>query len=145
MKFFSLREEVISRLGEEAANPADETGMLDEEIRTVLESLFAERFPQQPLAELKSIHMRPPADDPEGKPVPDDLAYAADLRDRLLESEVVNEQDLEQLGKDRAEAIRSAFLAGEDFSADRVVIAGTEEAESGDDEWVVTELGVAAD
>jgi len=145
LKFFSLREEVISRLGEETANPADETGMLDEEIRSALESLFVERFPQQPLAELKSVHTRPPADDPEGKPVPDDLAYAADLRDRLLESEVITAQDLEQLASDRAQAIRSAFLAGEDFSAERVVIAGTEEAESDDGEWVVTELGVAAD
>jgi len=145
LQFFSLREQVISRLGQEAVNPADERGMLDEEIRAILESLLLERFPEQSLPDLKTVHTRPPVDNPEGKPVLDQLAYATDLRDRLLASEVITAQDFEQLAKDRAEAIRSAFLADENFDADRVVIAGTTKTESDDGEWVVTELGVAAD
>ncbi len=145
LQFFSLREQVVARLDEEAANPADESGMLDEEIRSVLELMLVERFPEQSLSDLKAAQTRPPLDDPEGKPVLDDLAYAAELRDRLLAAEVISTQDLEQLANNRAETIRSAFLADGSFAADRVVVTGTAETESDDGEWVVTELGVAAD
>lgn len=147
LRFFKLREQVIARLEEreQAAGPADEAGMLDEDIRSVLELLFSERFPGQPLEDLKVIHTHPPTDNPEGKAVLDELAYAAGLRDRLLESEVIGAQDLVQLASDRAQAIRNAFLADEGFSADRVVIAGTAEISSDDGEWVPTELAVAAD
>lgn len=147
LKFFKLRERVIERLEERelAADPADEASMLDEDIRSVLESLFVERFPAQPLKGLKEVHTQPPATDPQGKAALDELAYAADLRDRLLQSEVVTAQDLELLANSRAQAIRDAFLADEGFSADRVVVSGTAETPSDDSEWVLTELGVAAD
>ncbi|MBT8047635.1 MAG: DUF748 domain-containing protein [Gammaproteobacteria bacterium] len=145
LKFFSLREQVVALMGGNAARPADEAAMLDEEIRSVFESLFRERFPEQSLQDLKAVHTRPPVEDPEGKAVLDELAYSADLRDRLLESEVITPQDLEQLASARAEAIRTAFVTDGNFSAERIIIAGAEETPSEDGEWVLTELGVAAD
>ena len=47
----------------------------------------------------------------EGKAVLDALSYSADLRDRLLASEVISSADLEGLANARALSIRSAFLA----------------------------------
>ena len=63
----------------------------------------------------------PPADDPEGKPVLDDLAYATDLWNRLLASEVISDQDLTDLASARAAVIRAAFLADGQFDEKRVI------------------------
>jgi uncharacterized protein involved in outer membrane biogenesis len=145
LQFFSLREQVIARLGGTPDGPADANGMLAQNIRSILESLFSERFPEQPLANVKSEHTRPPLEDPQGKPELDELAYAIDLRDRLLASEVITRQDLENLANERAEAIRSAFMADGDFDASRVVIAAPVQVEKQDGEWVKTELGIAAE
>ena len=119
--------------------------MLDQEIRGLLESLFSERFPDIPLETLKAPHMKAPPDDPEAKPVLDDLAYSAELRDRLLASEPISEQDLAELATARAQAISLAFLASGQFSEERIVIADSVELESEDGEWVVMELAVAAE
>jgi len=67
------------------------------------------------------------------------------LRDRLLASETVGQQDLEALANMRAEAIRDAFLADGDFDAARIAIAAPSATESEDSEWVVMELGVVAE
>ncbi|MEE8339724.1 MAG: hypothetical protein V3R56_06235, partial [Xanthomonadales bacterium] len=143
LKYIRLRDVVRERLGEEVDGDADETMMLDVEIRFVLESLFTERFPDIPLETRKAEHTAPPAGDPEGKPVLDHLAYASDLKDRLLASESISEQDLALLAQERAEAIRAAFLASGQFAESRVVIAESKEVESKDGEWVTLELAVA--
>jgi hypothetical protein len=122
----------MERLGEESAGKNVENMMLDQEVRNVFESLFSERFPDTPLDSLKASHTKAPPDDPEGKPVLDDLAYSAELRDRLLDAEPINEQNL-------------AVLASGQFSEDRVVIADAVEVESEDGEWVIMELAVAAE
>jgi uncharacterized protein involved in outer membrane biogenesis len=145
LKYIQLREIARTRLGEADTGEDTEFVMLDTEIRSVMEELFAERFPGETLESLKASHTVPPADDPEGKPVLDDLAYAADLRDRLLASEEVSEQDLSNLALARAEAIRTAFLASGEFDESRIVMAGAKEVESEDGEWVKLELGVVAD
>jgi hypothetical protein len=145
LQFQKLKSIVLERLGVDYANPDEEFRMLNEEIRVVFETLFVERFQDTPLDVVKADHMAPPADNPEGKPVLDQTAYAADLRDRLLASETVGQQDLEALANMRAEAIRDAFLADGDFDAARIAIAAPSATESEDSEWVVMELGVVAE
>ena len=145
LQFQRLRQVVLERLGEDASGEVDESMMLDVEVRQIFESLFTERFPEVPLESLKAEFTAPPANDSEAKPELDDLAYSAGLRDRLLASEVINPEDLEALAAERAEAIRTAFLAAGQFDESRVVIANAVEVESEDGEWVVMELGVAAD
>ena len=122
--------------------PDEKFLMVDVEVRRILESLFLERFPETPLESLKAGFMAPPANDPEAAPELDVLAYSGGLRDRLLESEVIDAQDLEILATARAEAIHGAFLAGDPFDESRIVIAESSEVESEDGEWVVMELGV---
>jgi hypothetical protein len=145
LKFIGLRDTVMERLGEESAGKDVENMMLDQEVRNVFESLFSERFPDIPLESLKASHMKAPPGDPEGKPVLDDLAYSAELRDRLLDAEPINEQNLAELAAARAQAVSTAFLASGQFSEDRVVIADAVEVESEDGEWVIMELAVAAE
>ena len=145
LKYKHLRDVVVERLGGDGGGEDTENMMLDQEIRGLLESLFSERFPDIPLETLKAPHMKAPPDDPEAKPVLDDLAYSAELRDRLLASEPISEQDLAELATARAQAISQAFLASGQFSEERIVIADSVELESEDGEWVVMELAVAAE
>ena len=145
LKFIQLRALAVERLGEEFSENDRQSMLLDVNIRNLLEVLFAERNPGIPLEGIKAEHTNPPAGDPEGKPVLDDLAYATDLWERLLASEVITDQDLTELAQARAIAISSAFLASGEFDESRVVIAEPKEVESEDDEWVRLELGVASD
>lgn len=145
LQYFRLRQQVVDRLGQEPGSEDSDFEMLDEEIRSVLESIYTERFPDSTPEILKSAHRVPPPDDAEGEPVLDELAYAADLRDRLLSAQDISADDLTRLANDRAGAIRDAFLATGEFDAERIVIGEAEVAESEDGEWVMMELGVAAE
>ena len=145
LKLIRLRDIASERLGEGLGVQDDETLMLDEEIRAVVELLFTERFPEVPLEGLKAGHTVPPADDPEGKPVLDELAYATELWSRLLAAEVISDQDLADLANTRAEVIRTAFLASGQIDENRIAITEPTEVESEDGEWVMLELAVASD
>lgn len=145
LKMNSLRGIVTERLERDLIEEGDEFMMLDEEIRGVLEVLFAERNPEISLDAIKAEHMTVIGTDPEAAPKLDQLAYAVDLRDRLLDAEPVTAQDLTALGTARAETIRSAFLASGEFDESRISLVETIEVDSDNDEWVVTELGVATD
>jgi hypothetical protein len=145
LKYIQLRNTVIQLLDRDGDDSDEDLMMLDEEIRQVLETLFTERFPDISLDSVKALHTTQAGDDPEAEPVLDQLAYAGDLRDRLLDSEPVTRDDLLALADSRAGTIRNAFLANGQFAEDRVIITGSKEVKSEDDEWIVTELGVAAD
>jgi len=145
LKFIQLRALAVERLGEEFTEKDRHSMLLDVNIRSLLEALFTERSPGIPLEGIKAEHANPPAGDPEGKPVLDDLAYATDLWERLLASEVISDQDLTDLAQARATAISTAFLASGEFDESRVVIAEPKEVESEDGEWVRLELGVVSD
>jgi hypothetical protein len=145
LRYQRLFAAVRERLGADYAPQEGEFRMLNEEIRVVLEAIYVERFPDTTLEALKSDHMAPPPDDPEGGPVLDGLAYAADLRDRLLAAEEITQQDLDALANARAETIRTAFLAADALDAGRVVLEEPTATESEDGEWVVIELAVAVE
>ncbi len=145
LKYKKLRDLAVAQIGEEYSAEDDEAMMLDTEIRQFLESLFIERFPNVDLTTLKAEHMAPAMDDPEGTAVLDKLAYSADLRDRLLESEPVSDEDLENLAQERAQAIKTAFLSSGQFDPDRVQIGESKKVSSENREWVVLELTVASD
>lgn len=143
LQFQQLKDAIIQRLGEKQPADLDEAGMLDDHVRTILEALFNERFPDVSLDSVRAEHTAPPADKPDGKPVLDGLAYATDLRDRLLASEKVADAALKALATARAEALRSAFLADGTLDASRIQMSAPTETESEDGEWVDMELGIA--
>ena len=140
-----LRDAVLQRAGVAATVEGEEIRLLDNRLHTALEAIFVERFPETPLETLKAAHMEPPADDPEGEPVLDGLAYATDLRDRLLASEPIDRAELDALANARAAAIHEAFLAGGEFSAERITVIAPTEAETEGEDWVVMELGLAVE
>jgi len=143
LQYQALRDAVLQRLGDNELAADGQVEMLDVNIRSVLEGIFTERFPDIPLDTIKAEHMAPPPDKPEGEPVLDKLAYAGDLRDRLLASEQIGAEELEALASARAEAIRAAFLAAGGLDEQRIEVTPPEEGESEDGEWVLMELGVS--
>lgn len=145
LQYQQLRGVVLARIGDSVPLEGEEVRLLDERLRSALEALFAERFPAIPLTWLEDAHTTTPADAPEAEAVMDELAYAADLRDRLLASEPVGQAELKDLANARAEAIREAFLANGEFAAEQITVTAPAETETeaeGDD-WVVMELGLA--
>ena len=142
LQYQQLRAAVFERMGRDPTVEAERGELLSDEIRGVLEALFTETFPQTPLEEIKATHSAPPADDPEGVPVVDELAYAGELRNRLVEAQAVGEADLIELARSRAQAVSDAFLAN-GLEAERVKFTDPSAGESEDGEWVVMELGVA--
>ncbi|MCW8924660.1 MAG: DUF748 domain-containing protein [Xanthomonadales bacterium] len=144
LKLARLRDTLSQRLGSNLGEWQENNMMLDDGMQAAVESLFTERFPDTPLESLKSAHTAPPADDPDGKPVFDQLAYATDLWNRLQEAEVVSDGELTTLANQRAEAIHNAFLAEGSIGPERVTIGEPVAADSGDGEWVKLELKVAS-
>ena len=144
MKFMRLRSLAFERMGEESDVKDDADMMLNVEIRATVETLFTERFPDVSLESVKTMHFSPADDDAEGKPVFDELAYATDLWKRLLDSEEISKQNLAELANARAEAIKTAFLADDQFDASRIVISKPTTVTSDDGEWVRLELAIAS-
>jgi len=142
LKYSALRSALILQKGEESAELAD-IDILDERLFKPLKVLFVKRFPDTPLKTIRNQNKVPPADDPDGRPVLDKLAYAADLRDQLLETVVISETELTALAQTRAQAIKAAFLT-DDFDASRIEMVEPEQVKSEDDQWVKFELGVTA-
>lgn len=107
LKFATLRADVIARLNDEFKPGVD---MLDEEVVDVLEALLNERQPQLSLEVVEASHQIPPADNLEGRLQLDELAYLADLRDRLLAGVEITDTRLIELATERAHSIKSALL-----------------------------------
>ncbi len=147
LKSIQLRNTLIDNLGDgqRTDGPIDiridgrET-LLDGDLRKLLESLFTERYPDSPLALLQATHTLPPTDNPTGKPALDEQAYTMELRNRLLSSEVVGEQQLADLAQARAQIIRTTLLADGELNPARVLLAEPREVKTADQEWVTLKL-----
>ncbi len=147
LKSIQLRNTLIGKLGggQRTDGPIDiridgREALLDDELRKLLESLFTERYPDSPLALLQARHTVPPTDNPAGKPALDEQAYTMELRNRLLSSEVVGEQQLADLAQTRAQAIRTTLLANGTLDPARVLIAKPVQVKTADQEWVTLKL-----
>jgi hypothetical protein len=144
LKRIKLVSIATERLGEEFDSQDAQSMMLDDEIRSLVEKMFSERFPDIDKAGIKTQHTAPPPTDPEGAAELDELAYATALWDQMLEAVIVTDQDLADLAQARAQVIKDAFLSSGEFAENRVVIAEPKEVESEDEQWVVLELTVAS-
>jgi uncharacterized protein involved in outer membrane biogenesis len=144
LKFYRLRASVLEMLEDPSREAEDDFDMLDVEILDSLQNLYRQAFPEADIDVIRAAHMNAPEDDPEGEAVLDALAFAADLRDRLLEIEQVSQADLDELANRRARSVQEAFLSSGTFDATRISIAPPVPAESEDGEWLTMELGVAS-
>ena len=144
LKAEKLRQTVIERLGLSDEEALDAT-ILDERIVEVGESLFLEYSTQQELDALIAEYSAPPADDPEGDPVLDELAFYEAVRQRLVELQPLSEADFRALADARAGAAQAALLETGGLPPERVQLGEPEAVESEDEDWVTMELGVVAD
>jgi hypothetical protein len=96
---------------------------------TALEQLFSEQLPAdaatQTLEVLRTQFTTLTEVEGETEPVPslDGLAYAGEIHQRLINSQILGENDLAGLATARAEALKTALLAIDANLQDRVLIA----------------------
>jgi hypothetical protein len=143
LKKSKLVARATERLGLEIDADDTQTFMLDEQIRTLVETMHTERFQDIDRDAIKAKFTTPPASDPQAKAELDELAYATELWQQLLKAEPVSDEDLSSLASARSQVIREAFLANGQFAENRITQADPKEVESQDNNWVILELSVA--
>lgn len=111
-------------LEEHRAGAGDDGGL------SALEALYVESQGQAALDALKAEFSKPPADKPDGEPVLDGPGFLEEIRARLIEAQPLTDADLQELGAQRAEAMRTAAIADGTIGDDRVKVA--EPAPGGD-------------
>ncbi len=124
---------VEARLAINAAGGADEA-MYAQQQREVLEQLFSESEPDA-AATLDGLRSQftgsiEEADDGDSGSQFDELAYAAELRQRLIDVQQLEETELAALGNERAANTRLAILAADTELSERIVIGGPQSIDS---------------
>ena len=112
--------------------------------RNVLETLLAERLPNESTEALEERFAEPPSEDEEEgeEPVLDELAYLNELQRLLVESEPLEEGALERLAADRAATVRDGVLATAAIEPARVSVLPSQEVEAVEDGVIAMTLGV---
>jgi len=116
---------------------------LEKRTRKVVETLFTAAWPGEPLDAVQARFLAPPADDPEGRPRLDELAYLDALRDRIAAAQAVGPDDLAALGAARATAITTE-LGSRQVPAERVRATGPRDVKLRDGQWITAEIGLGA-
>jgi hypothetical protein len=103
----------------------------DEQRRAVLEQLFAEQpagnANPAALDEMRARFTVSVADGSKGAAERfDSLAYSAELRHQLIESQTLSEEDLAALANQRAEGVRDAIVSRDPELQGRIVIGEVE-------------------
>lgn len=145
LKKIKLVNAATEILGEEIDTRNDQSILLQERFRGLVISMFRERFPDVDTQTIKAGFTTLPESGSQKDAIVDELAYANALWKRLLDSEVIKDEDLLALAGARADSIREAFISNDDSMRDRVVIIGPREVESGDSTWIKLELSVASE
>ncbi len=131
--------ERLDQAGIDVANPSLQAAETSE----TLEAMFADRYPQRALADVRERFTT--AEDDEA-PEFDAAAYREHLATEVTAAQTVTEEDLEALAQARADAVRNFILGEGDAPAiepDRVRRMAPVEVEANG--AVVLEIGLAAD
>ncbi|WP_166668851.1 DUF748 domain-containing protein [Thiohalophilus thiocyanatoxydans] len=132
--------ERLEQAGLDVANPSLKAA----ETRETLEAMFAERYPQQALGEVRERFTSAAENEP---PKLDAAAYREHLATQVTAAQTVTEEDLKALAQARADAVRNVILGEGDAPAiepDRVRWMAPLEVKANDG-TVVLEIGLAAD
>lgn len=134
---------VAERMGRDVES-VRRTVIVDEELQSAVEALFAETLPGADLTALRAQHTAPPPGQPEEQPHFDQVAYIGDLYERIVAEQDISQARIDELAARRGEAIREAILAASELDAARVVLGEPRSAAAGDGDWIPTELRVDA-
>jgi hypothetical protein len=110
-------------------------------------------YSEASLDEVRERFTREQDEDPEGRSAFDAVAYRAHLAEEVIAAQPVTDVDLAALGQTRAATVRDRLLAdapdgpekGIAVEPERVLLSESREVESGNDELVVMEVGLAVD
>lgn len=140
LRYEKLLVKVRARLNIDAE---DKDMMLDDSVLSVFEALSIEADPNTDLASVKAGFIKTVD---AGKERLDQVAYMAELRQRLVLAENVSEQELKQLARQRqARIVETLKLAGvppEQFGLGAILKVEVDEKATGD--WVSLMLEVSA-
>ncbi|MFO8065310.1 MAG: hypothetical protein R6V29_11855, partial [Spirochaetia bacterium] len=129
--------ERLDQAGVDVANPSLEAAETSE----TLEAMFADRYPQRELADVRERFTTATEDE---EPEFDAAAYREHLATEVTAAQTVTEEDLEALAQTRADAVRKFILGGSDAPAiepNRVRSVAPVEVEANG--AVVLEIGLA--
>ncbi|MGM0787040.1 MAG: DUF748 domain-containing protein, partial [Thermodesulfobacteriota bacterium] len=131
--------ERLDQAGIDVANPS----LKAPETSEALEAMFADRYPQRALADVRERFTKAEEDE---APEFDAAAYREHLATEVTAAQTVTEEDLKALAQARTDAVRN-FILGEDdapaIEPDRVLSVAPIEVEANGS--VVLEIGLAAD
>jgi hypothetical protein len=122
-------DKILERRITELAATSDPSIQYADLRRMALEQLYGEQLDTgaaaQTLEELQTQFTTLVQVEGQDQPTPsfDSLAYANELRKRLIDSQAIDENDLARLATARAEALKTALLAIDESLQDRVLIA----------------------
>lgn len=132
----------------EADHPTEAEELSTVRQRRTLEALFAETFPEQPLAAAQAEFTSVPAGsetDDEAAAVLDETAYLASLERRLVEAQDVSEADLQALADARAAAVAEALNASHPDAGLTLSVSASKAVSADDNGEIPLELSVEAE
>ena len=105
------------QLEERRAGSGDDGGL------SALEALYVESNGEAALEALKTEFSKPPADKPDAEPVLDGPGFLEEIRSRLIEAQPLTDSELQELGAQRAGAMRTAAVTDGGIGEDRIKVA----------------------
>ncbi|WP_320836647.1 DUF748 domain-containing protein [Zhongshania sp.] len=150
------RQRAVEQLAEWLREQGREVSSADltaEPTQDAMEAIFSGAYPETSLDEVRERFTREQDQNPEGRSAFDAVAYRAHLAEAVIAVQPVTDADLVALGQARAAAVRDRLLAetpdgpeeGAAVEPERVLLAKPREFDSGNDEQVVMEVGLAVD
>jgi uncharacterized protein involved in outer membrane biogenesis len=132
------------RLTEQGSADGDEM-LLTERRRKTIEQLTKERLESVDLKAVRNEnqHAKDP-DEPEGRQVLDEPAYAAALTALLTEAEPVSQDDLDALALARAESVRESITTDGQLAANRVTVMTAQTSELNEAGWIPMQLQLSS-
>jgi len=139
----ALRPQLILELPGTWVESADELALREQAVDAVLEAAMAAAsdapYAERRIAAIEALYadrLGPPT----GEPIEDPVARAADIRQQIIDIEVVPEGALEALADNRAVNTRNAILGSNPDLASQIVLLPAEQARRMDDDRVRMEV-----
>ncbi len=110
--------------------------------RKVLENLYKASVENADLKAIKQDFTRPL--EAGARPKLDEVAYSAELRRRLVERELISDQQLESLAAERAQRTVNEILLASESLSNRILIGEPVITQSTDPQWVLMKMALEA-
>ena len=142
-----LEEIITARI--ESSDEADADAMYAQQRQSALEELFTESSSAENVkAELNTVRLKFTTESTgeDGKPVSDfdELAFSNELQRRLTELQPLEETELVELAKARAESVRAAVTANDETLDSRIRIVDLQGVTRDDDEMIQMKITLSS-